>query len=118
METTSSESPSPNDSSYESALPSSRIDASELSAAVDRIRDEVGTILVGQTDMVDLFLTALLADGHVLIEGVPGVAKTLTARLVARALNVDFTQIQFTPDLMPSDVLGTSVFNPKTTEFT
>ncbi|PEN14883.1 magnesium chelatase [Longibacter salinarum] len=118
METPSAESPSPNDSSYESALPSSRIDATELSDAVDRIRDEIGTILVGQTDMVDLFLTALLADGHVLIEGVPGVAKTLTARLVARALNVDFTRIQFTPDLMPSDVLGTSVFNPKTTEFT
>ncbi|NBC87520.1 MAG: AAA domain-containing protein [Bacteroidetes bacterium] len=113
----SSESPSPNESSHDAAPPSSRIDATDLSAAVDRIRDEIGTILVGQTGMVDLFLTALFANGHVLIEGVPGVAKTLTARLIARALDVDFTRIQFTPDLMPSDVLGTSVFNPKTTEF-
>jgi MoxR-like ATPase len=100
-----------------SPLPDSRLDATELADTVEQIREEIGTILVGQTDMVDLFLTALLADGHVLIEGVPGVAKTLTARLVARALDVDFTRIQFTPDLMPSDVLGTSVFNPKTAEF-
>jgi MoxR-like ATPase len=113
----SPESPSPNENSHDAAPPSSRIDATDLSAAVDRIRDEIGTILVGQTGMVDLFLTALFANGHVLIEGVPGVAKTLTARLIARALDVDFTRIQFTPDLMPSDVLGTSVFNPKTTEF-
>lgn len=95
----------------------SRLDLSPLRAATDEVRKEVGRILVGQRRMVDLFLAALLADGHVLIEGVPGVAKTLTARLIARALAVDFTRIQFTPDLMPSDILGTSVFNPKTTEF-
>lgn len=73
--------------------------------------------MVGQTQMVDLLLTALLADGHVLLEGVPGVAKTLTAKLVARTLSVDFSRIQFTPDLMPSDVLGTSIFNMKSSEF-
>ncbi len=106
------------ESSFDASLPDSRLDAEQLYDLADDIRDEIGRILVGQTEMVDLFLTALLADGHVLIEGVPGVAKTLTARLVARTLSVDFTRIQFTPDLMPSDVLGTSVFNPKTTEFT
>jgi len=106
------------ESSFDPSLPDSRLDADQLYDLADDIRTEIGRILVGQTEMVDLFLTALLADGHVLIEGVPGVAKTLTARLVARTLSVDFTRIQFTPDLMPSDVLGTSVFNPKTTEFT
>jgi len=94
-----------------------RLNLGPLRDAAEQIREEVGTILVGQRRMVDLFLAALLADGHVLIEGVPGVAKTLTARLIARALSVEFTRIQFTPDLMPSDVLGTSVFNPETTEF-
>ena len=107
----------PEASSDQSALPESRLDVSDLRETADRIRDAIGTILIGQHEMVDLFLTALLANGHVLIEGVPGVAKTLTARLVARTLSVDFTRIQFTPDLMPSDVLGTSVFNPKTAEF-
>ncbi|HAA16645.1 MAG TPA: magnesium chelatase [Cytophagales bacterium] len=88
-----------------------------LNEALSQIRQEVGKILVGQTQMVDLLLTALLADGHVLLEGVPGVAKTLTAKLVARTLSVDFSRIQFTPDLMPSDVLGTSIFNMKSSEF-
>jgi MoxR-like ATPase len=69
-------------------------------------------IIVGQDDMVKLIITAVLADGHVIIEGVPGVAKTLTAKLAARCMNVQFSRIQFTPDLMPSDVLGTPVFNP------
>ncbi|MCL4159535.1 UNVERIFIED_CONTAM: hypothetical protein GTU68_019059, partial [Idotea baltica] len=67
--------------------------------------------------MIDLLIVALLADGHVLIEGVPGVAKTITAKLLANTIDVDFSRIQFTPDLMPSDILGTSVFNVKTTEF-
>ncbi len=94
-----------------------RIDLSGLEGAVARIRAEVGKIIVGQRRMMDLLIAALLADGHVLIEGVPGVAKTLTARLLARTVSVAFTRIQFTPDLMPSDILGTPVFNPKTTEF-
>jgi MoxR-like ATPase len=94
-----------------------RVDLSGLQDAAEAVRAAVGTVLVGQRRLVDLMLAAILARGHVLIEGVPGVAKTLTARLIARALSIDFTRIQFTPDLMPSDVLGTSVFNPKTTEF-
>jgi MoxR-like ATPase len=77
----------------------------------------VGNVIVGQQQTVDLLLTALLANGHVLIEGVPGVAKTLTARLLAKTMSVGFSRIQFTPDLMPSDVLGTSVFMPKTGDF-
>ncbi|HMB92386.1 MAG TPA: MoxR family ATPase [Rhodothermales bacterium] len=95
----------------------SRIDLSSLKAAVEQVRAEIGKIIVGQAAMVDQLLAALLADGHVLIEGVPGVAKTLTAKLLARTVSVDFSRIQFTPDLMPSDILGTSVFNPKTTAF-
>jgi MoxR-like ATPase len=95
----------------------SRIDLSPLQAAVERVRGEIGKIIVGQRRMVDLLVAALLADGHVLLEGVPGVAKTLTAKLLARTVSVGFARIQFTPDLMPSDILGTSVFNPKTTAF-
>ncbi len=94
-----------------------RIDLTSLTAAVDAIRAEVGKVIIGQQQTIDLLLTALLADGHVLIEGVPGVAKTLTAKLLAKTMSVDFSRIQFTPDLMPSDVLGTSVFMPKTGDF-
>jgi MoxR-like ATPase len=74
-------------------------------------------VIVGQEQMIELLIAAILADGHVLIEGVPGVAKTLTAKLLARCINVPFGRIQFTPDLMPSDVIGTSVFNPQTASF-
>lgn len=95
----------------------SRIDLQNLTATVAAIRTEVGNVLIGQHQTLDLLLTALLADGHVLLEGVPGVAKTLTAKLLAQTLSVGFSRIQFTPDLMPSDVLGTSVFQPKTGEF-
>jgi len=94
-----------------------RIDISVLNNAVIDIRNEISKVIVGQNKMVDLLLIALLCDGHVLIEGVPGVAKTLTAKLLAKIINTDFSRIQFTPDLMPSDVLGTSVFNPKEAEF-
>lgn len=94
-----------------------RTDLSTLSEAVMSIRSEIGKIIVGQDEMVKLIIAALLADGHVLIEGVPGVAKTLTAKLVARSLNTGFSRIQFTPDLMPSDVLGTPVFNPREATF-
>ncbi|MCU0450427.1 MAG: MoxR family ATPase [Bernardetiaceae bacterium] len=94
-----------------------RTDLSELSETVEQIKAEVGKIIVGQHKMVDLLIAALLADGHVLIEGVPGVAKTLTAKILARILAIQFSRIQFTPDLMPSDVLGTSVFNLKTSDF-
>jgi len=95
-----------------------RIDLSKLNQSVLEIREEIGRVIIGQHSMVDLLLIGLLCDGHILIEGVPGVAKTLTAKLMARIINVDFSRLQFTPDLMPSDVLGTSVFNPKEGEFT
>jgi MoxR-like ATPase len=94
-----------------------RLDLVGMNRAVDAIRTEIGKVIVGQHNMVDLLLIGLLCDGHVLIEGVPGVAKTLTAKLVARIIDVDFSRIQFTPDLMPSDVVGTTVFNPKEGDF-
>lgn len=94
-----------------------RVDLTALNEQVKKIKDEIGKVIVGQETMIDLLITAILADGHVLIEGVPGVAKTLTAKLLARIISVDFSRIQFTPDLMPSDVLGTSVYNLKTSEF-
>ena len=94
-----------------------RVDLTALNESLGKIREELGKVIVGQRQMVDLLVTAILADGHVLIEGVPGVAKTLTAKLLSRVISVDFARIQFTPDLMPSDVLGTSVFNVKTSEF-
>jgi MoxR-like ATPase len=90
-----------------------RTDLSGLRSAVENLKNEIGKVIVGQDRMVELLLAGLLADGHVLIEGVPGVAKTLTAKLLARAVSTGFSRIQFTPDLMPSDVTGTSVFNPK-----
>ncbi|GAB3006115.1 MoxR family ATPase [Niabella terrae] len=94
-----------------------RMDLSRFSEAVQNISDAIKKVIVGQEEMVRLIITALLADGHVLIEGVPGVAKTLTAKLVARAVRADFTRIQFTPDLMPSDVIGTPVFHPTDARF-
>ena len=87
----------------------------ELVAA---IRGEVKKAVVGQDDVIGQFLIALLVGGHVLLEGVPGVAKTLTAKSLAQSINAEFKRIQFTPDLMPSDVVGTNVFNVKTQDFT
>lgn len=94
-----------------------RIDLSELSGKIAQLREEANKALIGQQEMLDLILTALFAGGHVLIEGVPGIAKTLTAKLVSKLVAADFKRLQFTPDLMPSDVLGTSVFNPKSASF-
>ncbi|QEC77855.1 AAA family ATPase [Mucilaginibacter ginsenosidivorax] len=94
-----------------------RTDMSRLSLAVDQIKATLGKIIVGQTVSIDLLIAGILADGHILIEGVPGVAKTLTAKLISKAIDAKYSRIQFTPDLMPSDILGTSVFNPKSTEF-
>ncbi len=95
----------------------SRVDLSKLKEGVERIKEQIGKVIVGQKQMVDLIVTAVLADGHILLEGVPGVAKTLVSKLVSKSMSVDFSRVQFTPDLMPSDVLGTSVFNMKTSEF-
>ncbi|MDR1330483.1 MAG: MoxR family ATPase [Tannerella sp.] len=93
------------------------LDLTGFTEKIDRIRTEMSSVIVGQDRMVDLLLTVVLARGHVLIEGVPGVAKTLLARMMAKLVDAQFSRIQFTPDLMPSDVLGTSVFNQKTGEF-
>ena len=96
---------------------SPRLDLAQFSAQVRQIKDEIARVVVGHNQVVDLLIAAILADGHVLLEGVPGVAKTLLARLTARLIDARFSRIQFTPDLMPSDVLGTTVFNMKTSEF-
>ena len=94
-----------------------RTDLSGLNQRMHAIRIEIGKVIIGQQKMLDLLMIGLLCDGHILIEGVPGVAKTLTAKLMAKIIDVDFSRIQFTPDLMPSDVVGTSVFNPKEGDF-
>ncbi|MDR6785879.1 MoxR-like ATPase [Pedobacter africanus] len=94
-----------------------RTDLTQLNTAVEQVRQTLGKIIVGQKDTIDFLIAGLLADGHVLLEGVPGVAKTLSAKLVARSIDASFSRIQFTPDLMPSDVLGTSVFDPRSATF-
>ena len=86
-------------------------------AQIQQLRDSIAQVIVGQKQATDLLLTSIIAKGHVLIEGVPGVAKTLLARIMARLIDARFSRIQFTPDLMPSDVLGTTVYNMKTSEF-
>lgn len=93
-------------------------DMSPIGDAMERIRAEIARVVVGQDEVVELMLCALLAEGHILLEGVPGVAKTLTAKLLARSIDVGFSRIQFTPDLMPSDVMGTNVFDPRQGIFT
>jgi MoxR-like ATPase len=94
-----------------------RIDLTELQQGIDQIRTELHKVIIGQHDLIDLLIASILSNGHALIEGVPGVAKTITAKLMAKTMTVGFSRIQFTPDLMPSDILGTSVFNLKTSEF-
>jgi len=95
----------------------SRLDLTNLGDSVQKLKVEIGKIIIGQEKAVDLIIAAILANGHVLVEGVPGVAKTLLAKLIARLIKADFSRIQFTPDLMPSDILGTSVFNMKKSTF-
>ncbi|OUR92428.1 magnesium chelatase [Flavobacteriales bacterium 34_180_T64] len=95
----------------------SRIDLSELQDGVALVKNEIGKVIVGQKEMIDMLIASILANGHSLIEGVPGIAKTISAKLLAKSLDIGFSRIQFTPDLMPSDILGTSVFDMKTSEF-
>ncbi len=95
----------------------SRIPLEGLKKTVDDIKAELSKVIIGQKDFVELLIVSLLVDGHVLIEGVPGIAKTITAKLFAKTLKTDFSRIQFTPDLMPSDILGTSIFNVSSSEF-
>lgn len=94
-----------------------RIPLADLQKAVDDIKKELAKVIIGQDNFIELLIVSLLVNGHVLIEGVPGVAKTITAKLFAKTLKTGFSRIQFTPDLMPSDILGTSVFNAKTSDF-
>ncbi|WP_281226455.1 AAA family ATPase [Flavobacterium aquiphilum] len=95
----------------------SRINLEPLLESINNIKQELETVIVGQNKMIDQLLVAILSNGHVLLEGVPGVAKTITAKLLSKTLNIGFSRIQFTPDLMPSDILGTSVFDLKKSEF-
>jgi MoxR-like ATPase len=95
----------------------SRLDLTQLTAKYELMVNEISKKLIGQSRLIEMIMTAILSDGHVLIEGVPGVAKTYAAKLIARVLDVDFSRIQFTPDLMPSDVTGTNIFNPKKVDF-
>lgn len=95
----------------------SRIDFSELNRSVQQMKEEIGRVVVGQHKLIEQMIVAVLANGHVLVEGVPGVAKTLSSKLLAKTIKVDFSRIQFTPDLMPSDVLGTSIFMPGSGKF-
>ncbi|HEV2354272.1 MAG TPA: MoxR family ATPase [Puia sp.] len=94
-----------------------RTDLEDLQRSVEELRAQIGKVIVGQEQMIELLLAGILADGHILIEGVPGVAKTLTAKLLSKVISVGFSRIQFTPDLMPSDVIGTAVFNPRESAF-
>ncbi|QEE51311.1 MoxR family ATPase [Flavobacterium alkalisoli] len=96
---------------------STRLDLTELQNSIAQVKEEIGNVIVGQHKMIDRLLVAILSNGHVLLEGVPGVAKTITAKLLARTLTLGFSRIQFTPDLMPSDILGTSVFDLSKSEF-
>ena len=92
-------------------------DIERLTRQVMEVKQEIGKVVVGQETIIDLLLAGIFTGGHILLEGVPGIAKTLTAKLVAKAVSVSFSRIQFTPDLMPTDVTGTTVFNVKTSEF-
>ena len=94
-----------------------RLDLNELQQSINDVKQEIGNVIVGQHKMIDRLLVAILSNGHVLLEGVPGVAKTITAKLLAKTLSLDFSRIQFTPDLMPSDILGTSVFDMSKSSF-
>jgi MoxR-like ATPase len=94
-----------------------RTELTELKNSIEKVKAEISKIIVGQEQIVDILTAAVLSDGHVLIEGVPGIAKTLLAKIIARTISAEFSRIQFTPDLMPSDVIGTSVFNMKDSEF-
>jgi MoxR-like ATPase len=96
----------------------SRLDLSPVTNVVEKVKEQISKVIVGQDEYIELLLTALFTGGHVLVEGVPGIAKTLMAKLMAKTLDTEFSRIQFTPDLMPSDVIGTTVFNLKTSEFT
>ena len=101
----------------EETFKSSLIDLTPVTKKVEEVRGEVERFIIGQHEMIDLLLIGVFTGGHVLLEGVPGVAKTLSARVLSKTISSEFSRIQFTPDLMPSDIIGTSVFNMKTSDF-
>ncbi|HOY40393.1 MAG TPA: MoxR family ATPase [Chitinophagales bacterium] len=101
----------------EQAAPAISNDIAFVTTASEKIKNEIAKVIVGQDSAIDLMLSALFIGGHILLEGVPGIAKTLTAKMLAKTISVDFSRIQFTPDLMPTDIVGTSVFNLKESEF-
>ncbi|HIG75003.1 MAG TPA: MoxR family ATPase [Bacteroidetes bacterium] len=115
MEPTPPSADAPNTSDPD--LYTSHLELGSVRTAVDALREEIGRLVVGQAAMIDELIACLLAGGHALIEGVPGVAKTLTAKLLAKASGLEYSRVQFTPDLMPADVLGTSVFRPQQGDF-
>ncbi|MFA7304239.1 MAG: AAA family ATPase, partial [Methanoregula sp.] len=92
-------------------------EAKTHAGTLDAIRNEVKTVIVGQHDVIDRLLIALCADGHVLLEGVPGIAKTLVIRTLSQCIDCTFTRLQFTPDLLPSDIMGTKIYNQKDSTF-
>src|SRR6059058_2233450 len=94
------------------------MEATHLTTTLARARQEIGKVIIGQQEVVDYALLAIFTNQHALIEGVPGVAKTLLVRTLARVLGCEFNRIQFTPDLMPTDITGTNVFNLQRNEFT
>lgn len=117
METTN-EMLQPQDNDATNTNPSREaIDFTETNDIIERIKKECRKLLVGQSELIDLMVTCILCDGHILLEGVPGIAKTLSAKVLAKTINADFSRIQFTPDLMPADIIGTSVFNMKESVF-
>lgn len=91
--------------------------AVEIRTAIQKIKDEIGKVIIGQSETIELMIAAMITNGHVLLEGVPGIAKTLTSKLLARCIDADFARIQFTPDLMPTDIVGTTIFDMKRSEF-
>lgn len=101
-----------------SFIPESRIKLKRFQDKVEEVKIEAQKMIIGQHHLIDQLLLAIFSRGHVLLEGVPGIAKTLTSKVISKTLAVDYSRVQFTPDLMPSDVLGTSIFNVKTSEFT
>jgi len=106
-----------NDPTYSERYHTANVNISGIQQKVDLLYEECSKIIVGQKELLELILTCILADGHILLEGVPGIAKTLAAKTVAKTINTEFSRIQFTPDLMPADIIGTSIFNMKKAEF-
>jgi MoxR-like ATPase len=93
------------------------IDLSEFLQKVDKLKKEASKLLIAQDEIIELIFIGILCEGHILLEGVPGIAKTLTSKVMAKCISADFSRIQFTPDLMPADIIGTSIFNMKSSEF-